>query len=188
VWWGVLNDEDFATVFNDEPLVTNTEIVTGNVDIVSYAGANLVQLAHLREVGGALTISNNPALTTVSLPVLEVVGGNLTIQGNGLLESFSTPSLAKVGTSLLAGTFTVTGNTVLDDLYMPCIDDISRLEYKVDFNAISCNDAEAIFCEATTRPLFANSDINPNAATCELVVDCLGYTPLPPPVEGCPMP
>jgi len=152
VWWGVLNDEDFATVFNDEPLVTNTEIVTGNVDIVSYAGANLVQLANLREVGGALTISNNnPSLTSVSLPSLREIGGDFTFNNNDSVNSsvWMTTPVFPPGVKMPAvGLFVVQGNAAVD-----------------------CSSAEDLYCSlAEPRPLTVS--ILANQDSCSIVPVC----------------
>jgi hypothetical protein len=90
--------------------LAKVERITGDLTIGPTFGLDVVDLEHLRAVGGALRIVSNGAATGAYLPALEQVG-SLEISSNVGLAGVALPSLTRIG-----GDLVVDGNPVLENL------------------------------------------------------------------------
>lgn len=82
-------------------------------------------LTGLTTVGGDLLVRENPALTSLDLPALTTVGEDIIVSGSPMLTSLSLPMLSTVG-----GNFAALRMTALMSLDLPMLQTTNRLDLR----------------------------------------------------------
>jgi|GEM_PF-4623191 len=136
----IKSNEDWAKIANAEGVADLTisgvtsgpsgdlslKTITGNLTIQGTELTELSFLKNIESIGGRLTITNNPQLSTIEFPALIATGGGsggldgtLLIDSNSALQSVSLPALKSINES---GSLTVANCMALGTLALPNIE------------------------------------------------------------------
>jgi hypothetical protein len=140
-------------VFNQSGFVALREVrgalVIGHEDELN-AQLQAVEFPALQEVGGALTISTNGALTSIAMPKLSSVGGALTIEGSSLLLKGAAAPQGFPSLTGITGNFAVIDTSLISlTSYFPLLHDIAGGQFQATGNSIlPCTNVEDFYCQA----------------------------------------